>query len=85
MKNIVIILSVFVTLVSCNQNNKNEVEQAKQMAIDSMKNQSALIEAKQKAIDSMKVVAAKQATLDSLNAANTAASAKSTSTKEQDS
>lgn len=70
MKKVTIILTASYFLFSCNNNSKNEIQQAKQMAIDSMQQQAEIREAKQAVIDSMTLQAniqkAKQRSLDSI-------------------
>lgn len=72
MKKVTIILTASYFLFSCNNNSKNEIQQAKQMAIDSMQQQAEIRQAKQSVIDSMTLQAniqkAKQHTLDSIQA-----------------
>ena len=70
MKKIMIIISAAWLMLACSDNSKKEIQQAKTMAIDSMKMQSRIKEAKQGVIDSMRMQAqvetAKQFTRDSL-------------------
>jgi YMGG-like Gly-zipper len=70
MKNIMMMMTASFLMLACNDNSKREVQQAKMMAIDSMKMQTQIKEAKQQVIDSMttqaKIESAKQFTRDSL-------------------
>jgi len=70
MKKVMIIISASWLMLACSDNSKKEIQQAKTMAIDSMKMQSQIKEAKQGVIDSMRIQAqaetAKQFTRDSL-------------------
>ncbi|PWK25133.1 YmgG-like glycine-zipper protein [Arcicella aurantiaca] len=72
MKKVTIILTASYFLFACNDNSKKEIQEAKQMTIDSMQQQAQIKEAKQVVIDSMTQVAniekAKQNTLDSIKA-----------------
>ena len=72
MKKVTIILTASYFLFACNDNSKKEIQEAKQMTIDSMQQQTQIREAKQAVIDSMNQQAsierAKQNTLDSLKA-----------------
>lgn len=64
------IISAACLMMACGDNSKKEIQNAKTMAIDSMKMESKITEAKQEVIDSMnleaKIESAKQFTRDSL-------------------
>ena len=70
MKKIIMIISASWLMLACSDNSKKEIQQAKMMAIDSMRMQTQIKDAKQEVIDSMKmeaqIQAAKQFTRDSL-------------------
>ena len=70
MKKLMIIISAAYLMLACSDDSKKEIQQAKTMAIDSMKMQSRIKEAKQEVIDSMRMQAqvesAKHFTRDSL-------------------
>ena len=70
MKKLMIIISASWLMLACSDNSKKEIQQAKMMAIDSMKMQSQIKETKQEVIDSMRIQAqvetARQFTRDSL-------------------
>ena len=74
MKKIMMIISASWLMLACSDNSRKEVQQAKTMAIDSMKMESKIKDAKKEVIDSMKMEAqiqtAKQFTRDSLKSAN---------------
>ena len=70
MKKIIMIMSAAYFMLACSDNSKKEAQQAKIMAIDSMKMESQIKDAKREVIDSMqfeaKIESAKQFTRDSL-------------------
>ncbi len=70
MKKIMMMISAAYLMMACGDNSKKEVQDAKMMAIDSMKMESKITEAKQEVIDSMKteskIESAKKFTRDSL-------------------
>ena len=70
MKKAIMIMSAAYFMLACSDNSKKEIQQAKIMAIDSMKMESQLKDAKRGVIDSMKMEAkiesVKQFTRDSL-------------------
>jgi YMGG-like Gly-zipper len=74
MKKIMMIISASWLILACSDNSRKEVQQAKTMAIDSMKMETKIKDAKQEVIDSMRMEAqiqtAKQFTRDSLKDAN---------------
>ncbi|MEA5458435.1 YMGG-like glycine zipper-containing protein [Arcicella sp. LKC2W] len=72
MKKVTIILTASYFLFACNDSSKKEIQEAKQMTIDSMQQQAQIREAKQSVIDSMtqqaNIEKAKQYTIDSIKA-----------------
>lgn len=70
MKKTIIIMSATYLMLACGDNSKKEIQEAKILAIDSMKMEAQIKNAKQEVIDSMKIEAkvetAKQFTRDSL-------------------
>lgn len=70
MKKIMMMISAAYLMLACGDNSKKEIQDAKTMAIDSMKMESKITNAKQEVIDSMnleaKVESAKQFTRDSV-------------------